>query len=276
MANPDLFFVIGAPKSGTTWLEKALDAHPEVACRGEGKFHFFRDRLVEAAQAYNRFLVQRNQQVFGEQIFPTVHINEVDEVFRAFVEARMRRDPPGPPVRRLGVKDPDIGLYLPDYAPIFPGADYLHIIRDPRDVTLSMWHHMQRVHPGVDNRPLMESLVDTARGWSDYLRIVRDEARARGLSYLEVRYEDMAAEGATVLQRIFEFLNVSATPETVRDCVEATRFSVLSNGRQAGQEDRASFFRKGVAGGWRDELSEAQAAQVLHAAGPAARELGYA
>lgn len=33
-----VFFLVGAPKSGTGWLMKLLDAHPEVFCRGEGRF----------------------------------------------------------------------------------------------------------------------------------------------------------------------------------------------------------------------------------------------
>jgi LPS sulfotransferase NodH len=272
---PDLFFVIGAPKSGTTWLEKAMDAHPEVACRGEGKFHMFRDELVKATESYNRFLVQRNQQVFGRQTFPKVDIDELDKVFRAFVAARMAREPVAPGVKRLGTKDPDIGLYMTDFAPVFPEVDYLHILRDPRDTALSMWHHMQRVHPGVDTRPLMASLIDTARGWSDYLRITHGEVKARGLSYLEVRYEDMVADGPAALTRVFGFLKVRADAETVAACIEATTFRRMSRGRDAGQEDRKSFFRKGVAGGWRDELTEAQGAEVLAAAGPGARELGY-
>ena len=37
-----IFFVVGAPKSGTTWLRRMLDLHPEVLCHGEGRF-FGRD-----------------------------------------------------------------------------------------------------------------------------------------------------------------------------------------------------------------------------------------
>ena len=32
-----VFFVLGQQKSGTTWLMRTLDAHPEILCRGEGK-----------------------------------------------------------------------------------------------------------------------------------------------------------------------------------------------------------------------------------------------
>ena len=30
----DQFFVCGAPKSGTTWFQRLLDAQPEVVCSG--------------------------------------------------------------------------------------------------------------------------------------------------------------------------------------------------------------------------------------------------
>ena len=39
--QPNLFFVLGAPKSGTTWLQYLLNAHPNISCRGEGLFHRF-------------------------------------------------------------------------------------------------------------------------------------------------------------------------------------------------------------------------------------------
>ena len=38
LAERQLFFIGGAPRSGTTWLQLLLDCHPEVSCRGEGLF----------------------------------------------------------------------------------------------------------------------------------------------------------------------------------------------------------------------------------------------
>src|ERR1700722_1873858 len=38
LARCQLFFVGGAPRSGTTWLQALLDSHPEISCRGEGLF----------------------------------------------------------------------------------------------------------------------------------------------------------------------------------------------------------------------------------------------
>ncbi|MFN3930576.1 MAG: sulfotransferase family protein [Brevundimonas sp.] len=273
--EPALFFALGVPKSGTTWVERALNAHPEVVCKGEGKFHYFRDRLADAGKTYNAFMTERNMRVFGEAVFPRLNIDEVDAVFKAFVETRMRRDGPFPGARRLGCKDPDFGLYIEEYAALFPDIDYVHIIRDPRDTALSMLRHMERVHPEVRFPSIEASLKDTALGWRNYITSVRAETERHGLSCLEFTYEAMKADPQAALGRVFEFLGVDASPTVVAACVAATRFERLSQGRQPGQEDRSSFYRRGVAGGWRDELSAAQAELILEAAGPIAAELGY-
>ena len=43
-----VFFLTGRAKSGTSWLMRILDSHPEVLCKGEGLF-FGRDYLREKA-----------------------------------------------------------------------------------------------------------------------------------------------------------------------------------------------------------------------------------
>src|SRR5215210_7362726 len=50
-----LFFVIGYPKSGTTWFNRMLNDHPEVLCRGEGWFfgRYDRNETFEKVQANN-------------------------------------------------------------------------------------------------------------------------------------------------------------------------------------------------------------------------------
>jgi len=274
-SRPTLFFVLGAPKSGTTWLQLALDRHPEVTCKGEGKFHFFRDRLAEAGSAYNRFIKTRNVQVFGEETFQPLVIEDVDDLFGAFVERRLRGGDIKPGTRRLGSKDPDFGLYITEFAALFPEAKYLHIVRDPRDASVSMAHHMKRVHPGVNRGSRDDVLMDCARGWRSYLEGVRAEAAARNLDYAEITYEDMVADPRATLGRSFLFLDVSVDADIVEDCVTSSRFEKLSQGRSPGEEDRTSFFRKGVSGGWRDELTVEQAGKIIRLAGPVANELGY-
>lgn len=272
MTEKPMFFVLGAPKSGTTWLQLALDRHPQLICKGEGKFHFFRQQLVKATESYNAFMKTRTEQVFGQATFPPVKIQELDAIFRAFVEGRLRG---GGGAARVGAKDPDFGLFLPDFAAVYPDASYIHIIRDPRDAAVSMWRHMQRLHPGVDGRPMMEAMSDTARGWASYIANVRAEVEQSGLTYFEVRYEDMVLQPELELAHIFAFLDVDQDAGIIDDCVAATRFSVLSGGREPGQTADGSFYRRGVAGGWREDIDEEAGVRILAVAGRVALDLGY-
>lgn len=61
----------------------------------------------------------------------------------------------------------------------------------------------------------------------------------------------------------------------MRQCVSAASFEALSDGRQPGQEDKASFFRKGVAGEWHQKLNAKQVRHFNEIAGTLLRDLGY-
>src|SRR5215217_7216762 len=38
VGDTPVFFVVGQQKSGTTWLMRMFDSHPEILCKGEGRF----------------------------------------------------------------------------------------------------------------------------------------------------------------------------------------------------------------------------------------------
>src|SRR5271165_1152668 len=62
-----IFFIGGPFKSGTTWLQLMLNAHPQIACRGEG--HFTNRMMPAFNDAYGQYanLIQRkNQAIFSE------------------------------------------------------------------------------------------------------------------------------------------------------------------------------------------------------------------
>ncbi len=68
-----IFFIAATEKSGTTWLQIMLDAHPEAACRGEGQFAtMLEPTLGKAFREYYDFIEGLNKKVFGEtKGFPT-------------------------------------------------------------------------------------------------------------------------------------------------------------------------------------------------------------
>ncbi len=162
-------------------------------------------------------------------------------------------------------------------------AGVIHIVRDPRDVVLSMAHHFS-VPVEVSVQRLMQrgrilSTPDNLRAelvadWGTHLESWRRAPLPRKLF---LRYEDMLEEPGQAVAKILEFAGVKATRARVRACAEATGFSAL----QAAEADtgfveapRETFFRAGNAGQWRDE-DPALFAPVLDRYGQQMQALGY-
>jgi hypothetical protein len=100
-------------------------------------------------------------------------------------------------------------------------------------------------------------------------------ARAFFEHVLDVRYEDLLADPVGGARELLDFLGVDAGAAAVTQCVEAASFKAMSGGRNQGDEDRHSFFRKGIAGDWKNWLSKAQLETFEKRAGQLMRRAGY-
>lgn len=160
-AGTPVFFVVGMGKSGTGWLQQMLNSHPEILCRGEGRF-FGRDKRNEKlidAKAGNKF-VQR--QVPPSSLYNAVaeseylrlwiersvwsnkrdldeHLNSLTRLaIDHFLMSRLAKTEQ----RLVGDKTPLFGPEdVREIATIYPEARVIHIIRDGRDQVVSRMHH---------------------------------------------------------------------------------------------------------------------------------------
>ncbi len=126
-----LFFVCGALKSGTTWLQLMLDAHPEIACRGEGHLvNFLLPGLGAALHKYNSKIRYKNKNIFNEiEGFPRFAAPHHYALLQSAVGLLLAQYD-GENIRFIGEKSPDNVLYLAMLGRIFPHARFLHVIRD--------------------------------------------------------------------------------------------------------------------------------------------------
>jgi hypothetical protein len=272
------FFLTGAPKSGTTWLGKLLDAHPQVSCRGEACVHHFGLELIKACQAYGELLNRRRLAVTDSNDFPGLAWSDVMALMRRFIELRLAaiRDPAKPALAFLGEKDPEHAMHFPTLDQLFPEGKFIHILRDGRAVFISAWHHNVRAGDENLKRLGFDDFLDiTAKEWAERVRRGRETGKALGDRYFEVRYEDLHADAPGRLSQVLGFLGAEADPAMVSRCVEAASFETLSRGRKPGQEDKASFFRKGVPDDWRGQLTAAQVRRFADLSGGLLEELGY-
>jgi hypothetical protein len=309
-APGSVFFILGQQKSGTTWLMRILDSHPEILCKGEGRFfgRDWRQRSVKRIDAqrppsslynavldaeYLRLWIERS--VWSRNDDPDEHL---DNLTRMAVDYFLKGELSKTGKRLVGDKSP---LLTPDtireIANIYPEARVIHILRDGRDAAVSAVHHswnfgqkskseeaaVKREAYRRDPERLAgesifagRSLRRMAAEWSARVgRTVEDGPALLGERYAEVRYEDLLERPHEEVWRLLEFLGADASDEVVMRCVEKASFEKLSGGRKRGEEDAASFFRKGVAGDWKHVFTEKDRRVFKEEAGELLVELGY-
>lgn len=288
VAATPVFFVVGYQKSGTTWLMRMLDSHPEILCKGEGRFFGagWRQESVKRTDAkrppsslynavldaeYLRLWIERS--VWSRDDDADEH---VDNIVRMAVDYFLMGELSKTGKKIVGDKSP---LLTPEtiqeISTIYPEARVIHIIRDGRDAAVSAVHHSwnfgkkksARVsakreayrNPSETQESMFagNSLKRMAAEWGTRVgRTIQDGPALLGSNYSEVRYENLLHRPEQEMERLLGFLGAGADDEVVRRCVSAASFEKLSKGRKRGEEDRSSFFRKGVAGDWKYDFTD--------------------
>jgi hypothetical protein len=274
------FFVGGAPKSGTTWMQRALDLHPEVVCSGEGHFHEFIARPVaQMARQWNeKFAVVSAAVYEGRPYYAPISRADQIEIARAIISMLMRRRRK-PGARLIGDKTPANAQVVDDFAVMFPTMKFIAMMRDPRDVAASrLGHAVRRGALDSDDHtaPIRRNIVRAAAlDWRRVAERVRDFAAKRPDQLIVVRYEDLLTQTGPQLARVFAFLGVETSPAQLAEIVEASRFEAFSGGRTPGVEDATSFYRKGVAGDWANTLDPTDLATLRKLCAEAMPSAGY-
>lgn len=305
-ADPSLRFAFigGSRKSGTTWLLRMLAAHPHALAMGEGFFvgtsgwglaPALDDRVFRHWAAIDDVRSSWMANLSAEEGLRIAR--------RAMIEALMRAG-----AARAG--KPEFAVLIDKSAysysrfaaelhGLFPEAWFIDIVRDGRDVAVSDVfmilakglgsHFPAENHEHIDRArvfhverrgervPLFNEwlLRRSAREWAEAVAGSAVAKRLFGERYICFRYEDLLADPRQVILAI-RMLGLDASEEVVARCVAAGSFAALSGGRTAGQSDPSSFFRKGVAGDWRNHFTDADRQVFKQVAGETLIALGYA
>src|SRR5690606_38458360 len=98
----------------------------------------------------------------------------------------------------VGEKTPNHLLYMPTLQALFPGARFIHIVRDPRAV-VSSWVSV----------PWSTGTIEgDAAVWRRYMRKAREQPPAPGTLHT-IRYEALVAHPERVLRGVCSFVGVS-------------------------------------------------------------------
>jgi hypothetical protein len=244
------FFAFGLPKSGTTWLQMLLDAHPSVSCPSEHQLAFLLETLPKLMNDYNLVLREIDRRT-AQQGIATLGQQDLMSVTRAFVEACIDSGARRKNARIAGLKDNTIATHFGLFRELFPTARYLCIVRDPRDATISSWHHNLRVEPGFRERvaDFSDWAAQTWQRWTEtydtVLAATGGDDEAAGI--LILRYEDLiGADRSATLQHAFRHIGLALGPADTAALFERTDATRLRAGPGAG------FYRSARAEAWRD------------------------
>ncbi|MDF1722490.1 MAG: sulfotransferase domain-containing protein [Minwuia sp.] len=166
----------------------------------------------------------------------------------------------------------------------------LYIIRNPLDVAPSYAGHRNcsiddaigsmgdpRHALARSQKALPDQLLQFVGTWSQHVISWVDAER---LNVKVIRYEDMHATPDRTFGSAADFLGLDTDTERRRRAIDFSSFDIV-----AGQEARSGFrerppqaerfFRKGVAGDWRESLTDAQVTRIIADHGIVMSRFGY-
>jgi hypothetical protein len=214
--NPYVF-IVGCPRSGTTLLRRLVDAHPELAIargtrwiaptyecrRGLTPEGFVTPRLLERLRDPHRLERLALQEGDLERAFGEGR----DVPFAGFVTALFDLYGARHGKRLVGDKTATYVRHLPTLHRLWPRAKFVHIIRDGRDVCLSVldWGKGATRFSTFEREPFLTA----ATWWEWHVRLGLEGGRPLGAElYHEVRYESLVVEPERECARLCEFLGV--------------------------------------------------------------------
>jgi len=271
MSDRRNLFIIGSPKSGTTWLQIMIGAHPRVCTTVE--LTLFSKYTAPWIETWNRQTANIDKGRWDQGLPFLWDEDEFYGFLRMFVDkVHAGVLATNPHATHILDKHPGYNRYVDDINRLIPDARFIHIIRDGRDVAASMVAARRRIGYGTGTVPA------SAAAWKEHV-LAAQEARKYCGRYMEVRYEDILAFGLPTLASVFDFCELPISEEEVAEIVEAHRFQKMKAKRQHA-DDRAkthqAFYRKGKAGSWREDLDAFDRYRFDRIAGDLLVELGYA
>jgi len=268
------FFIVGCDRSGTTMLRLILDRSDDVAIPTESMF------IADMAAIRSRFGDLASDEQFdrlAETVWRHPKVRQWrlggapppragrsgGAAYRAALEApylayAAQHGKPG-----WGDKTPFYIGHLDELRRVFPEARIVNLVRDGRDVALSLL----RVPFGPAN------VWAAAHQWRDAVEAGEGAGERLGDDLLTVRYEHLVAAPETAIPAVCEFLEIGYRPEML--AIEESPPELIAAGQEAWFRELYSGISANSVGKWRRQMSRSDIALFESIAGAELERHGY-
>jgi Sulfotransferase family len=265
-------FIVGCPRSGTTWTHLLLAQHPGVATTRET--HLFDNYLGRLSQSWE--LYKSRPATVGLTLL--LSDEEFYGLCRDFGLSVLRKIAATNEVATVILeKTPQHVRYAPFILKLIPDAYFIHVVRDPRSVVSSLraaahsWGH----------RWASPSIRSNAKLWCSEVTAGREICRLTH-RYREIRFEDLkGGNGTKLLEDLFTWLELPVDAEFVAHAFEACQIENVRDGGEGIRSydrlkpnDRESL-RRGAVDSWKEELSPREVKIIEYMVGDLMQACGY-
>jgi Sulfotransferase family len=247
-------FIVGCQRSGTTVLRLMLDSHSRISCGPETLFLADMERIVTTDwRRLSRFGFEQDEWLARIAAF-------FSGIHHDYAVARGKQ--------RWADKSPRYAMHMDFIARMFPDAQFVHVIRDGRDVAVS---HRKRFG-------YLSSVRSTVK-WPRYVAAARaSAAKLESGRYFEVRYERLVADNEGVARELLDFLGEEWEPQILdfdkKEHDVPDRYYSQLAARRASANTADAVYPSRV-GTYRRELDPLMKALLWVTSRSTLRELGY-
>lgn len=233
--SPSPIFLVGCPRSGTTFLQSLIAAHPQIASFPETKF--FNNLTPDPGIKQQLGLVARNRihstlcSFFASINQPELIVTLPKLPFKAiyipyFIHLlnQLTRDQGK---KRFLEKTPQHLYHIEEIQRYLPNAQFIHLYRNGTDVVASLYevtHRYPKIWGGSwDLDRCINTWIEMIQLSSQYL----DQP-----NHCAVRYEKMIVQTSDQLQKLCQFLHLEYSETMIEDYANQSQFLVNKTSRK--------------------------------------------
>lgn len=222
--NSNLVYIVGIPRSGTTWVWGMLTSHPSIIS------------LVREDFFPNEPSIKNKKRITSET-GAFIRIKD-DKKIKKIILNKIKNHPN----KIIIEKTPTHITQIKRILKLFPNAKIIHVIRDPRAVISSMLNsHFFKFANNLD---------DAINKCISYYQFSLEFENYSNFYIL--KYEDLIKRPQDTLRKLFKFLNLKTS----------NLDKIIKENKNVSKVKLKDVFRKGKIDSYKKELSKKQIAQI--------------